>query len=189
MPLPSSACVLCGKDGLHDRVCGFDLCSVCGFGNLDSGLERWGLTLEQRRWREQVGSGDNKSMADGLEVKVSFPTKLAAQAHFRQETGFDRLGQWWKATEPQGDEPLFDRAIFVDESSGADLTTIVRDEGVQTAIMELVATGGVRLGDGWVRARRLSSMAYPEFSETAVPLVLLAVHLETCAQLIPPDKG
>ena len=75
-----------------------------------------------------------------------------------------------------GGDPLFDRAVLIHHNSGDHLAEIIQDEGVQSAIMELVFSGGVILDNTRVYANRMSD-DYPMFAELAVPLVLLAVHL------------
>jgi hypothetical protein len=166
-----------------DRQSGFDVCGSCRVGNHDAGLERWGLSLDVERSKRTSGSGEQSKTIYVLEATVRFPTPLSARAHFRQETGFDRLWQMVARSEPQGGDPLFDRAVFIEQAYGSDLPTVLADEGVQGAILELVATGGVRLGQGWVRVRRTEADGPPPLEDVATDLILLAVHLETLAQM------
>ncbi len=154
-----------------------DVCPSCTT-DLQPGLERWGLSLEHKRWEQTVGK-DPPERVDCLEAMVEFPSAPDARAFFRKEDGFDRLVQFFKRDEPQGGDPLFDRAVFVENGKGEQLRPLLEDEDVQSAIMELVFAGGVQLGEGWARVRRMSKVGIPLLEEEALPLVVLAVHIES----------
>jgi hypothetical protein len=176
-------CMLCDAVDPADLLSGVAICSRCRLGDLDAGLARWGLTRTSRHWAQTRKVNDRNETTWYLEVQISTPTEIDASAHFRQETSFDRARQWFKKTELQAGDDLFDRAVFVTEPTGAHLRDVLADEGVQSAIMELCTRGGVRLGPGWVRLRRSSSTAAPAMADHATPLALLAVHLESWARL------
>ncbi len=176
--MTTTSCVLCGHVGENEERCGFDLYHPCGMGQLHVGLERWGLDLVQRRWQEQVGTGELAPIREWLEIRVSFPTPVSARAFFRTEDGFDRLVQFFRHNETQSGDATFDHAVYVENARGTELERLLGNQGVQQAIMDLVGTGGVSLRDGCLVAKRVADDGYPSFEKTGVPLVLLAVHLE-----------
>lgn len=201
------SCILCDSDAAVDRLCGFDLCAPCRLGaDLEANLARWGLSLEKREWQETRRVNDRTETVYFLEALVRYPSVVDARAHFgtgptaehaaRRDpdaTLWQRVVEWFAPRDIEVGDALFDDAVFIAEPEGDQLEDLIADEGVQTAIMELVAAGGVRLGDGWLRIRRRSSSTTPPLYEHGVPLVLLAIHLETYgrihAPLGQPDGG
>lgn len=181
---PMASCILCDDPDAPDLLSGFSLCGSCRYGGVDAGARKWGLQVEHERTQKTTHSNDRTTTTYTLEVRVAYPSPLDATAHFRPESGSDRFWQWFNQTEFQAGDPLFDRAVFVEEPTGEQLRQTLADEGVQSAILELCPRGGVRMGPGWVRVRRSSTNAPPSLHEHALPLLLLAVHLESLAQVL-----
>lgn len=175
------ACVLCGGEGQTDRLCGLDVCASCRLGGIDAGLERWHLSLDHQQWEEVQGRRGNTWVEFTVEARVHLSAEVDARASFRREGPLDRAAEWLRGTEPQGGDPLFDRMVFVADADGAMLPRLVRDEGVQAALMELVPQAAVAL-DGRSVLVRLEwddrQDVTPDPMATIVALVLLAVHIE-----------
>jgi hypothetical protein len=177
--MKTTTCVLCDDEGLNDRRSGLDICAACGQGHhLEARIKRWGLNVEERRWSETRRSGETTYTVHFLELQVSFPSPVQACATFRKETTFDRVTKFFGRYEPQGDEELFDRSVFVAAASGLDVDPLISDETVQSAIMELVCDGGVRMENTSVVAERVDMTEETELHQLTLSLVLLAIHLE-----------
>jgi len=190
-------CILCDSDDAVDRLCGFDLCAPCHMGaSFEANLARWSLELQSKTWHETHTYNGQTETISYLEARIAFPSPVDARAHFgtgptsnhHSDLGSDaglwqRLSDWFNPKDLEVGDPLFDDAVFISEPEGDELRRLLADEGVQTAIMELVSRGGVRLGDGWVRIRRESITTTPSLVSHGIPLALLAIHVDTFGRL------
>ncbi len=188
------SCILCEATGGMDRVCGFDICPTCHTGSgIESHLERLGLGFESRTWRETRKSNDSTVTVNCIEIILHLPQPIDASAHFGQgptaehvhanpianPTVWQTIRHWMDPQDIQVGDSLFDDAVFISEPLGEALLPLLQDEGVQSAVMELVSKGGVRLDDNWLRIRRSSSQFTPSIQKHSVPLALLALHILT----------
>lgn len=160
-------------------MCGFDVCDPCRLGGgLTLAHERHGLVMHTETSKHQTRHNDRTVTTYVLEVRIDLPEAPAAHAHFGRDAGGSPLMKWlgWGLDHQVGD-PLFDDAVLISNEGGTDLKPLLADVDVQTAIMELVEGGGVRLGQGFVRIRRSSTDCTPLDDVEAVPLTLLALHI------------
>lgn len=175
------ACVFCGAQRGLDRRSGFDLCEECGYGaGLVDVQLRHGFLMHTETWERSSG-GDNPTTYLGLQIHIDLPRAPDAAAHFGREVRGIPLLEWLglgSGKDHEVGDPLFDDAVWITEDEGTDIAALLADEGVQTAIMELVSRGGVRLGRGFVRVRRESSAARPSLADHGVPLTLFAMHVD-----------
>lgn len=172
-------CMLCDTDGANDRLCGCDVCATCRDGGLHDVYARWGLTARERSWTGAIRQRESDAIHH-LEVSLRQPALLDARARFRQEGAVDRVLGWLWRSEPQVGDPLFDRFVYVGWASGADLARLLADPAIQSAVLEIVSIGRLRLAPGSLVAHCWSSE--PLFSpQVAVPLALLAVRIEQIA--------
>ena len=148
-----SECLFCGVKGQAERLCGCDVCTMCSSGAYSAGLQRWGLELSEERW-EETTSGDNPQTRHVLRVTVKYPSTLRLEAHFTREGPLNRVRKFFGHKEMPAGDPLFDRFVWVDAEFQEDLAELLTTEAFQSAVMELVSSGGVRLGEGWVRITR-----------------------------------
>jgi len=185
-------CDLCRHEPAVDRFAGVGLCRGCRDGHgVARHLRGHGVDLAERRWRERTTVNDRTVITDYLELTATLPVHVDAAAHLADFATSDhqpppapegagpwrRLVHWLTVEDIEVGDPLFDHAVVISEPEGEALQALLRDEGVQSAVMELVSQGGVRIAPGWLRLRRASVSGVPMVHTHGPPLAALAVHL------------
>lgn len=175
------ACVFCESTKQLGRMSDLDVCDGCRMGDVEGRLPKWGLESTFKMGQSASGSGENSRTVFYLDMTLTLTAAPAAAAHFRTENTFDRAVQWVLRNEPQAGDPLFDRAVYIEQSSGREFDRVLQDSGVQSAILEVLADGSFRLEQGRIRARRTDSDTFPSDHDLRLRLSLLGIHLHRLA--------
>jgi hypothetical protein len=153
----SRPCELCGNDaGGHgfNRVAGLDVCDGCLYGDMETRLGHLGIKVggKATQVERQVGgcyrTGTVQTFYE-IEVAGNCRATSGFALAFSRETFGEKLLKLF-TREIQVGDPLFDDHVFIrakgDERAAR---TFLDDEGVQSAIMELVGVEGhVTIEDG-----------------------------------------
>jgi hypothetical protein len=147
-------CSFCGAEvgaGRLYRDCGVDICDSCRDPDqLEAAVRAKDWTVSTRRWKErrqrrktQIGSGyhDKESVTSHcLELNVGAPGTRPIEAQFTAQT-LDRQIDKLFHEEAEAGDPVFDDKIYVSTSDREATSAFLKDEGVQTAILDLFAEG------------------------------------------------
>ena len=111
-----------------------------------------------------------------LQLEVRWSTSRRVEARFSRETLHDRARKklLGRRDRDVGD-PMFDGAVWVEHDSSPLSERLVKEEGVRAAVLAMLreADRVVLLGEG-----ALATRWGPQTSSLALPLVVLAVHME-----------
>jgi hypothetical protein len=145
----SNACDLCG-DALEGRGAtrsfGLDLCEHCFQGDVFARVAPRGFVLDEQRRTEERIHGDSRHGTRTLyitELTGSVPRRIGLAGKFTREKLGHKLVKIFKREIQVGD-PLFDDMVYVSETADErNLAEYLANEGVQSAIMEFLATGAM----------------------------------------------
>jgi len=143
-------CGLCGGDpgaSGYNRVGGLDICDGCLHGDMSTRLKHMGIVVDGKAVQVARSSGSAYDSGDPhivveIEVGGTCPNHLPIGLAFSREGFTAKIAKLF-TKEIQVGDPLFDDFIYIRCSGDEDIAErFLADEGVQTAIMELVGPKG-----------------------------------------------
>jgi hypothetical protein len=149
-------CALCraqlgGATG--NQVSSLLLCDPCHAGHVQGRIDHRGLQVQSKLVERQSGRpgvlpGFDTTGAlwpgagtGGVNLVGSFGRRLPLEAIFSPESNVGPLKKLFHR-EPQGGDPLFDRAIYIDARREPVLEGLIQSPGFQSAVLEIVADTG-----------------------------------------------
>ncbi|MDX9720551.1 MAG: hypothetical protein RBU37_07380 [Myxococcota bacterium] len=171
-------CDLCGSQTSEPLYREFSLsfCPACQLAPLTAWKATGGLYEETR---ESYRDDSNRNM---LKVNLAWHRRLKTpiMAQFCHERFWHKLGKLFRAEIQTGD-PLFDQTVFISTNTETETRSLLRNDGVQSALMVLCYRATVIIGLHHVVMQWLGYESdYEEASSLAG--TALALHVEHWAE-------
>lgn len=171
------SCAICHTTHARpNRMGGLGVCDVCLHGGAADAVAHRGWRITSHSWT----SRRNKQILHHCEVKAQPASAGPLKATFRMKGSLDALLR--ALYRSWTDDPAFDRLVYVSTSTADQTAAFLRDDGAQSAIMDLVGERAkVWIADDRVQARATSAEAHPDPVRLEAEVAVLMVHVEAFA--------
>ncbi len=132
------SCALCGRRGALSERFGLEICSTCGEGRFDEGLDpRWGASLVIERGEEVDPKHYESALVCVLDIDVHLARSTPCSMRLVPERGAHKIVKLFKSEFQAGDK-AFDDAVYIADRHREATEQFLSIEGVRLAILALL---------------------------------------------------
>lgn len=177
---PSTRCAFCEHPQAPAqlrREFELDMCDRCASGWAESALRARGHAISSREWTTRVRSHQSSYTVHHMSIDAQSPAPLDVTASFTREQALHKLLKLFRREVEVGDA-LFDDFVYVRTRDRPNTAVLLRDTGVQAALIDLVGrVDAVHLRRGALQVRHAATEAVYA-ADTMLATCALLVHLD-----------